>query len=76
MGELDTIKLDKVVRLIKKHGYTLRGIKGSHHIFIKPQWPKIVIPKHEKEIKHYIAAQIMDILGLSKEEFLKEIKKL
>lgn len=76
MGELDTIRLDKAVRLIKKYGYVLRAIKGSHHIFIKKGCPKIVIPRHDKEVKHYIVSQIIDILGLSKEEFLKEIKKL
>ena len=76
MGELDTIRLEKAVRLIKKYGYVLRGVKGSHHIFIKKGCPKIVIPRHNKEVKHYIVSQIMDILGLSKDDFVKEIKKL
>lgn len=76
MGELDAIKMDKIVRLIKKHGYTFRAKKGSHEIYVKQKHPKIVLPKHGKDAPRYISEQVAKYLNLSKKDFFIEIRKL
>ncbi|MCX7721631.1 MAG: type II toxin-antitoxin system HicA family toxin [Verrucomicrobiae bacterium] len=47
-------------RLLKKHGWVLKRIRGSHHIFSKPGKRKIItLPVHgNKELKPGLAARI------------------
>jgi predicted RNA binding protein YcfA (HicA-like mRNA interferase family) len=39
-----------LIRELKKAGWTLKRVRGSHHVFIHPSRPGIVVvphPKHE-----------------------------
>lgn len=51
---------EKMRRLLQKHGWVLKRIRGSHHIFVKPGEPKIItVPVHgNKELKPGLAARI------------------
>ena len=76
MSADDTVKFSKVVKLLNKYGFHLTRQNGSHKTFTKPECPDIItISCHGKEIKAYAVKQVYQVLKLSKEEFLKAIKK-
>lgn len=77
MGAQDSVKLRSVIKLLEKNGYKFMRQNGSHMTFKKPGVADIItLAKHGKEIKTYAAKTVMFALGLSLEDFLKEIKKL
>ena len=41
-GEVENVAFSDFQRLIESHGFTLRRISGSHHIYRNPTIPKIV----------------------------------
>jgi predicted RNA binding protein YcfA (HicA-like mRNA interferase family) len=54
-------------RLIEKNGWSLRRIRGSHHIYSKQGEPKVIsIPVHgSKSLKPGLAARIARDAGVS-----------
>ena len=45
------IRFAEVQRLLEQHGYRLKRISGSHHIFDKTGSPLIAIPVHHGKVK-------------------------
>jgi predicted RNA binding protein YcfA (HicA-like mRNA interferase family) len=76
MGALDCVKLAALQKLLKKYGFEEVRQKGSHLIFQSPGLVRpIVIPVHKKEVFLYNVKEIMKVLNMSRETFLKELKK-
>jgi len=67
------VKVNKVIRLLKRQGCKLVRQRGSHAIFdIKGR--KIPIPVHgNQELHHKIVKQILEALGMTREEFLRRL---
>lgn len=38
-----------LARIAESNGWTLRGVKGSHHGYVKPGFRPVVIPIHRNE---------------------------
>ena len=58
------------IRLIQKHGWTLKRVSGSHHIFLKDGQPeRIVIPVHGNHpLKIGLLKHVMKIAGLTEQD--------
>ncbi|MDR3244642.1 MAG: type II toxin-antitoxin system HicA family toxin [Elusimicrobiota bacterium] len=76
MGGLDTVKLSKLRKLLKNHGFIEKRQTGSHLIINRPSiYRPIVIAIHGKDVFLYCSKEIMKELNMSRDEFLKELKK-
>jgi predicted RNA binding protein YcfA (HicA-like mRNA interferase family) len=56
----------ELTKLVERHGWMLKCIKGSHHIFHHPDYPYvIVVPVHgKKEVSKGTENDILKLLGL------------
>ncbi len=61
---------NEFVRLFQKHGWVLKRINGSHHIFTKAGQPeRIVIPVHGNQpLKIGLLKHQMKIAGLTESD--------
>lgn len=76
MGADDSVKFSKVIKLLAKYGFKQDRQNGSHITYTKPGCPDIItLAVHKKEIKAYAVKQICQVLGLTKKDFHKELKK-
>jgi predicted RNA binding protein YcfA (HicA-like mRNA interferase family) len=76
MGILETVSFKKVVKLLFAYGYFVHNQTGSHINFKKDGAVFIItIAKHDKHIPLYSVKSIMKRLNMSREQFLKELKK-
>jgi predicted RNA binding protein YcfA (HicA-like mRNA interferase family) len=53
------VRFAEIQRLLEEHGYRLKRITGSHHIFDKPGERPIPIPVHHGKVKHVYFRQIL-----------------
>ncbi len=75
MTELQPVKPEKLLRVLKRLGYVLVHVKGSHHIFKNTEGKRIAIPIHAGKLigKGLLLEIIKEDLQLTKEEFYKLI---
>jgi len=64
---LKSVTGPEMCRLIEKNGWSLRRIRGSHHIYSKQGDPKVIaIPVHgSKSLKPGLAVRIARDAGVS-----------
>ena len=67
---MKTITGKGFTRLLEKHGWELRRIKGSHHIYTKPGNPaRISVPIHGNiPLKIGLLRHLMKLSGISEDE--------
>jgi predicted RNA binding protein YcfA (HicA-like mRNA interferase family) len=76
MGGIHTVKLNKLRNFLKHYGFSASRQKGSHLIFDREGLSRpMVVAVHGKEVSFYDCLEIMKILKMSREEFLKELQK-
>lgn len=63
----------KLIKVLRKKGFLLNRIKGSHHILIHPKKQiTISVPVHKgKTLGKGITLSIIKDAGITQEEFLK-----
>jgi predicted RNA binding protein YcfA (HicA-like mRNA interferase family) len=69
---LPSLGAEKVIRALKKAGFEVTRIKGSHHIFRHRDDPSrgTVVPVHPgKDIKRGLLRKIISDTGLTVDEF-------
>ncbi len=54
----------EVVRLLEKHGFLLRSVKGSHHKFVSGS-KKVIVPHPKKDLRLGTLLAILHQAGLS-----------
>lgn len=55
--------LAETIRLLKSHGFTLTGGRGSHQVFVSPDYPTpIVLAPHGSKIKSGYIRAIREII--------------
>ncbi|HNQ86238.1 MAG TPA: type II toxin-antitoxin system HicA family toxin [Deltaproteobacteria bacterium] len=76
MSGLHNLKPDRVVRAFERAGWKVRRQTGSHIILAKEHCPPILsIPVHKgKAVKHGLLSRLIEIAGLTEEEFLSYYK--
>lgn len=69
---LPSLKADEVIRALRKAGFEIARIKGSHHILRHRDDPSrgTVVPVHHgKDIKRGLLRKIIADAGLTHDEF-------
>ncbi len=57
------VRFGELFRLVQKHGWTLIRIRGSHHVFQKPDGSTYSIPVHHGKVKPYYFRKIKKQIG-------------
>ena len=73
MSRLPLLSWREVVKALTKAGFQVARQKGSHLILVKNEYI-VPVPKHQ-EIKRGLLLEIIAEANLTKEEFLKLLKK-
>ncbi|MEX0617151.1 MAG: type II toxin-antitoxin system HicA family toxin [Candidatus Woykebacteria bacterium] len=72
MAKLSPLKPREVISKLKKIGYIVDHISGSHYIMLNPSSKsRIPVPYHAKDVKTGTLRSIINQTGLSVEEFMK-----
>ncbi len=73
MTKINPVKPEKILKIVKKLGFELIHVKGSHHVFKNAEGRRITIPVHKgKSIgKGLLLKIIKEDLKLTRQEFEK-----
>jgi len=70
MGQLPSLTGQEMIRVLKKQGFNVARIKGSHQILIHPDGRRTVVPVHAGEtIGSGLVLQILRDCQITKPEF-------
>ena len=70
MSQLPSLTGQEMIRVLKKQGFNVARIKGSHHILIHPDGRRTVVPVHAGEtIGSGLVLQILRDCQITKPEF-------
>lgn len=65
----------QAARALERSGWKLDRVKGSHHVFRRPDRPnRVVVPMHGRDLAKGTLNQIISGSGLTREEFLELMK--
>lgn len=69
---LPALSSRKVVQAIQRGGFVLHRVKGSHHFFVHPARPDllVVVPHHGGDLRLGTLRSIIKQADLSEDEFL------
>jgi len=74
MSTFPTIKGNQLIKALRRFGFNVIRIKGSHHFLQHPDGRCTVVPVHRGEsIGCGLLAQILRDCEITREELLKEI---
>ena len=70
---LPSLKPREVLRGIRRGGFLVHPISGSHHILKHPDHParRVTLPFHNKDLKRGTLLAIIDEAGLTADEFME-----
>ena len=75
MPKLPVVTGKKLIKILKKCGYVIDYIHGSHHILINTKGKRVTIPVHgNKEIPTGTLLGILSDCDISKKAFVLRIK--
>jgi len=68
---LPALKPRAVIQALKRAGFELHHVSGSHYVFKRPDNPalRVTVPYHNRDLKRRTLASIVDQAGLTQEEF-------
>lgn len=71
MPKLPCVKPKQLVKVLKKIGFFVDRVSGSHYILYKDEFsPPISVPFHNKDLKTGTLAGILKQAKLSRREFI------
>jgi len=60
----------QIIRVLVHHGFVLKKIKGSHHIFQHPESKRrVIIPLHHRDLPKGTQNEILKEAGISAEDW-------
>jgi predicted RNA binding protein YcfA (HicA-like mRNA interferase family) len=74
MPRLPVISGDRFVRAIRRVGYEVDPISGSHMILMNASGHRLSVPKH-KELDRGLLRDLITDVGLSRDEFLALLRR-
>jgi len=70
MSQLPSLTGQEIIQILKRQGFNVARIKGSHHILIHPDGRRTVVPVHSGEtIGSGLVLQILRDCQITKDEF-------
>ena len=73
MPKLPSLPSEKVIKVLKRKGFVLDRVKGSHHVYYHPETKRrVVVPFHKRDLPKGTLLEILKQAGITKEE-LKEL---
>ena len=73
MPKLPSLTPEKVIKVLKRKGFVLDRIKGSHHIYYHPETKRrVVVPFHKRDLPKGTLLEILKQAGITNKE-LKEL---
>lgn len=71
MNRLPMVKGEQVVDALKRAGFSVLRVKGSHHVLGHADGRRTVVPVHKgKDIKRGLLRKIIDDAGLTVDRFI------
>ena len=69
---LPALKPSAVLRALKRGGFVIHHVSGSHYILKHPEKPKlrITLAYHNRDLKRRTLDSVLEQAGLSQEEFI------
>ena len=72
MPKLPVVKPRVVIKKLKKRGFVVDHVSGSHFILYKEGSPfPVTVPMHNRDLKPGTISSILDQAGVTVEEFLR-----
>jgi len=69
MPKLPALTDQKVIRILKKKGFVLDRVKGSHHLFYHPETKRrVTVPVHGRDLPTGTLLEILKQAGIEREE--------
>ncbi len=69
MPKTPSLTPEKIINILKKKGFKLDRIKGSHHIFYHPEMKRrVIVALHKKNLPKGTLLEILKQAGISKDE--------
>ena len=69
MPKLPSLTSTDVIRILKKKGFILDRVKGSHHIYFHPEiHRRVIVSYHKRDLPKGTLYEILKQAGLTKEE--------
>jgi len=69
---LPAVRARQLVRILKKKGWQHARTTGSHELYKHPDNPNVLaVPRHPRDLKRGLVADLLSDAGISREEFLK-----
>ena len=76
MSIWNTVKVSKVLKLLKAYGFIKINQKGSHVTFSKRNLERpLVLPLHGKEVPFYFLKELARALNMTPKQFLQALNK-
>jgi len=69
MPRLPAVKPRVVIRALKRNGFVIDHVTGSHYILIRERL-RVTVPYHNRDLKRGTLASIITQAGLTVEEFV------
>ena len=68
---LPAVKPKEVLRALRKAGFIIHHVSGSHYVLKHPAKPhlRVTVPYHNKDLKRRTLASIIEQTGLTTDEF-------
>jgi len=69
MSNIPSLTPKELIKILTRKGFVLDRIKGSHHIFIHPEFNmRVVVPMHNKNLPKGTFFAILKQAGIDKNE--------
>ena len=73
MPKFPSLTPEKVIKALKKKGFVLDRVKGSHHIYYHLESKRrVVLPLHKRDLPKGTLLEILKQAGITREE-LKDL---
>jgi predicted RNA binding protein YcfA (HicA-like mRNA interferase family) len=73
MTQMPTVKPQRLIRYLKRLGFSEVRQSGSHKFFKHSDGRTTVVPLHAKDIGRGLLRAILDDIEISQSEFIREI---
>ena len=75
MPKLPVLKPKKLIKILESEQFLFRSQKGSHAHFVHADGRRTTVPIHSKDVPNGTLLAIINDMRISKEEFVKLMKK-